>query len=32
VIPVTRKYTAIKEPNGLNRPGVIVVAPRNAAA
>ena len=31
-MPVTRKYTAAIEPIGLKRPGMIVVAPRKAAA
>ena len=31
-MPVTRKYTAMIVPQGLNRPGLIVVPPRNAAA
>ena len=32
VMPVARKYTATIVPQGLKRPGWIVVAPRNAAA
>ena len=32
MIPVTKKYTAIRVPGTLNRPGKMAVAPRNAAA
>src|SRR5580704_2617074 len=31
-MPVMRKKTAMNAPHGLNRPGVIAVAPRNTAA